>query len=50
MGKAINALTEYNNNIADAWSVFLTSAQRQQYFNNKSSSKLFFQDSYAFRQ
>ena len=31
-GKAIDAIMEYNNNMANAWSVFLTSAQRQQYF------------------
>ena len=31
-GKAIDAMMEFNNNTANAWSVFLTSAQRQQYF------------------
>ena len=31
-GKAIDAIIEYNNNIASAWSSFFTSAQRQQYF------------------
>jgi len=31
-GKAIDAITEYNDNIADAWSTFYSSAQRQQYF------------------
>ena len=31
-GKAIDAITEYNNNVANAWSSFFTSAQRQQYF------------------
>ena len=31
-GKAIDAITEYNNNLANAWSVYFTSAQRQQYF------------------
>ena len=31
-GKAIDAITEYNNNIANAWSTFYSSAQRQQYF------------------
>ena len=31
-GKAIDAMIEYNNNVANAWSSFFTSAQRQQYF------------------
>ena len=31
-GKAMESIREYNNNVANAWSVFLTSAQRQQYF------------------
>jgi hypothetical protein len=31
-GKAIDAMMEFNNNIANAWSSFLTPAQRQQYF------------------
>ena len=31
-GKTIDAMMEFNNNTANAWSVFLTSAQRQQYF------------------
>ncbi len=31
-GKAIDAVTEFNNNVANAWSSFFTSAQRQQYF------------------
>ena len=31
-GKAIDAVTEINNNVANAWSSFFTSAQRQQYF------------------
>ena len=31
-GKAIDAIMEYNNNVANAWSSFFTSAQRQQYF------------------
>ena len=31
-GMAIDAMMEFNNNTANAWSVFLTSAQRQQYF------------------
>jgi len=31
-GKAIDAVTEFNNNVADAWSSFYSSAQRQQYF------------------
>ncbi|MFI5407343.1 MAG: hypothetical protein ACHQ1D_12640 [Nitrososphaerales archaeon] len=31
-GKAIDAMMEFNNNTANAWSVFLASAQRQQYF------------------
>ena len=31
-GKAIDAMMEFNNNISNSWSVFLTSAQRQQYF------------------
>ena len=30
-GKAIDAVTEFNNNVANAWSSFFTSAQRQQY-------------------
>ena len=29
-GKAIDAVTEFNNNVADAWSSFYSSAQRQQ--------------------
>jgi hypothetical protein len=31
-GKAIDAVTEFNNNVANAWSSFFTSVQRQQYF------------------
>ena len=31
-GKAMDAVTEFNNNVADAWSSFYSSAQRQQYF------------------
>jgi hypothetical protein len=31
-GKAIDAIIEYNSNVANAWSSFFTSAQRQQYF------------------
>ena len=31
-GKAIDAIMEFNNNVANAWSSFFTSAQRQQYF------------------
>jgi hypothetical protein len=31
-GKAIDAVTEFNNNVAHAWSSFFTSEQRQQYF------------------
>ena len=31
-GKAIDAMMEFNNNVANAWSSFLTPAQRQQYF------------------
>ena len=31
-GKAMDAIMEYNNNVANAWSSFFTSAQRQQYF------------------
>ena len=31
-GKAIDAMMEFNNNVANAWSSFFTSAQRQQYF------------------
>ena len=31
-GKAIDAIMEYNNNVANAWSSFFTSRQRQQYF------------------
>jgi hypothetical protein len=31
-GKAIDAIMEFNNNLANAWSSFFTSAQRQQYF------------------
>ena len=30
-GKAMDAVTEFNNNVANAWSSFFTSAQRQQY-------------------
>ena len=30
-GKAIDAVTEFNNNVANAWSSYFTSAQRQQY-------------------
>ena len=30
-GKAIDAVTEFNNNVANAWSSFFTSAQRHQY-------------------
>ena len=29
---ALESITEYNNNAANAWSSFLTAAQRQQYF------------------
>ena len=31
-GRAMDAIMEYNNNVANAWSSFFTSAQRQQYF------------------
>lgn len=31
-GKAMDAVTEFNNNVTDAWSSFYSSAQRQQYF------------------
>ena len=31
-GKAMESITEYNNNMANAWSSFYSSAQRQQYF------------------
>ena len=31
-GKAINAVTEFNNNVASAWTSFFASAQKQQYF------------------
>jgi hypothetical protein len=31
-GKAIDAIIEYNNNLANTWSSLFTSAQRQQYF------------------
>ena len=31
-GKVIDAIMEFNNNVANAWSSFFTSAQRQQYF------------------
>ncbi|MGA9744979.1 MAG: hypothetical protein WBQ16_10215 [Nitrososphaeraceae archaeon] len=31
-GKAIDAMMEFNYNVANAWSSFFTSAQRQQYF------------------
>jgi hypothetical protein len=31
-GKAIDAVTEFNNNVAKAWASFYSSAQRQQYF------------------
>jgi len=31
-GKAIDAVTEFNNNVAVAWSSFYSSAQKQQYF------------------
>ena len=31
-GKAIDAIMEFNNNVANAWSSFFTSGQRQQYF------------------
>jgi hypothetical protein len=30
--RAMESMTEYNNNVASAWSSFLTAAQRQQYF------------------
>jgi hypothetical protein len=30
--KAMESMTEYNNNVVNAWSSFFTSAQRQQYF------------------
>src|SRR6476620_3684541 len=31
-GKAIDAVTEFNNNVADAWSSFYSSEQKHQYF------------------
>ena len=31
-GKAMESIMEYNNNVANAWSSFFTSGQRQQYF------------------
>lgn len=31
-GKAIDAVTEFNNNVASAWTSFYQSAQKQQYF------------------
>jgi hypothetical protein len=31
-GRAMESIRDYNSNTANAWSVFLTSAQRQQYF------------------
>ena len=31
-GKAMESITEYNNNIANAWTSFFRSAQSQQYF------------------
>ena len=31
-GKAIDAVTEFNNNVAHAWSSFFTTEQRHQYF------------------
>ncbi len=31
-GKAMDAVTEFNNNVASAWSSYFTSAPRQQYF------------------
>jgi len=31
-GRAMESIRDYNYNTANAWSVFLTSAQRQQYF------------------
>jgi hypothetical protein len=31
-GKAMDAIIEYNNNLANAWSSLFTSAQRQRYF------------------
>ena len=31
-GKAMESIMDYNNNVANAWSSFFTSAQRQQYF------------------
>ena len=31
-GKAIDAVTEFNNNVANAWASFFSSAQKQQYF------------------
>ena len=31
-GWAMESIMEYNNNVANAWSSFFTSAQRQQYF------------------
>src|SRR4029079_3720962 len=31
-GKAIDAIIEYNSNVANAWSSFFTSVQKQQYF------------------
>ena len=31
-GRTMESIMEYNNNVANAWSSFFTSAQRQQYF------------------
>ena len=31
-GKAVDAVTEFNNNVANAWTSFFASAQKQQYF------------------
>jgi hypothetical protein len=31
-GKAIDAVTEFNNNVANAWTSYYQSAQKQQYF------------------
>jgi hypothetical protein len=31
-GKAIDAMMQFNNNVANAWSSFFTTSQRQQYF------------------
>ena len=31
-GKAMDAVTEFNNNVANAWSSFFSTEQRHQYF------------------